>query len=154
MGFIFLLLLICLGIAFLCYIACDRDVDSALVGFIVSGIIAMLLMAVIWGDSYGNSVAMQERLVSVEQYAQTIKTYANRGVAEFKGNSGREMTDLKYNNYQTQIGEMITDLRDQINRYNTKLVGKDIMGKHWFWNWCIIPAPEGSVLLKMSDYIE
>jgi len=154
MGFILLLLLICLGISLLCYAVNDRDIGAATAGFLVPAICSMILMAFVWGNSYDNTVVMQERLNTIEQYAQTVKSYAKRGVAEFKTTGTGEITDLKYQNYQTQIGEMIVDLRDQIKYYNTRLIGKNIMSASWFWSWCIIPAPEGSVVLKMSDYVE
>lgn len=155
MGFILLLLFICLCISLLCYLVNDRDLGAGLAGFLVPGIISTILMLAIWGNSYDNTVVMQERLNTIEQYAQTVKSYAKRGVAEFKNGGGSgELTDLKYQNYQTQIGEMIVDLRNQVKFYNTRLIGKNVMSANWFWSWCIIPAPENSVVLKMSDYIE
>lgn len=153
MGFIFLLLLICSMIAYICYVS-DNSV-AAIIGFCICLVISVIIMAFVWGQSYCNSVTMQERLISLKQYTHTVEVYSRRAVAEFKHGSSNspELTDLKYQNYQNQIGEMITDLRDEINEYNTMLVSKSLMGKNWFWNWCIIPAPEGSIILNMSDYI-
>jgi len=152
MGFILFLLLICLAIGFIAFLCEGNDFTAATVGFLIPGVIGSIIMAFVWGNSYDNYVVMQERLSNINQYAQTIKSYSKLGVAEFK--AGSEITDLKYQNYQTQIGKMITDLRDQITRYNTRLIGKNVMKKSWMWNWCIIPAPEGSVILEMSDYVK
>jgi hypothetical protein len=155
MGFILFLLFICAVIGLIVFI-CESDFSSAIVGFLIPGIICSILMAFVWGNSYDNYVIMQERLSNINQYAQTIRSYAKLGVAEFKTGSanGTELTDLKYQNYQAQIGKMITDLRDQITKYNTRLIGKNVMKKSWVWNWCIVSAPEGSVILQMSDYTD
>jgi len=156
MGFIFFLLFVCSIIALICYISNYNSGNAAAVGFCICLTLSAVIMFITWADSYGSTVIMQERLTSIDQYAHTVRVYSKHGVAEFKENSAArpELTDLKYQNYQNQIGDMITDLRDQINKYNNKLVGKNLMGKNWFWNWCIIDAPEGSVILKMSNYIE
>ena len=154
MGFIFLLLFICVVIALISYWGCDGELDAGAVGFIVSAVISTLIMFIVWGDSYSGYLDMEKRVNVIEQYAQTVRTYAKRGVAEFQTTGGREITDLKYQNYQTQIGEMIIDLRDQISEYNQELIGKRIMKNSWFWSWCIVSAPEASVVLKMSNYIE
>jgi len=154
MGFILFLLVICLLIGFMVFI--HEGFSCAVVGFLIPFIVCSILMAFVWGNSYDNYVIMQERLSNIDQYAQTIKSYSKLGVAEFKTGSSNatELTDLKYQNYQAQIGKMIIDLRNQITRYNTQLIGKRVMKKSWAWSWCIIAAPEGSVILKMSDYVD
>jgi hypothetical protein len=155
MGFILFLLAICLIISFIAFI-CEYNFTAATVGFLIPLILSSIIMAFVWGNSYDNYVIMQERLSNINQYAHTIRSYAKLGVAEFRaGSSNRtELTDLKYQNYQTQIGEMITDLRKQITLYNTRLIGKNVMKKNWVWGWCIIAAPKDSVILQMSDYTD
>ncbi len=159
MGFLFLLFFISLLITCISLLLGD-DWDDRLchgaITFIVCFLVSTAIMCIVWGDSYAGYVSMQEKEVTIEQYAQTVRTYASRGVAEFKTgpSTNTEFTDLKYQNYQTQIGQMIKDLRDQIKSYNEELIGKQVMKKSWFWNWCIIAPPKGSVVLRMSDYIQ
>ena len=152
MGFILLLFSICLLVALIAFVNKANDGNCAFLGFTVSVMISIVIMLLTLWNSYGNTVTMQERLVAIEQYSHTVKVYSKHGIAEFKTSDGREITDLKYQNYQNQIGRMLVDLRDEINKYNARLVGKNVMSKNWFWSWCIVPAPKDSVILEMSDY--
>jgi hypothetical protein len=156
MGFVLLLLGVCVLISLISFFSSDHDFDSTALGFIIPLVISFVIMCIVWSDSYCDYVSMQENKVNIEQYAQTIDIYSKRGVAEFKDGefTGAEITDLKYNNYQHQLGKMIIDLRNRVRDYNEELVGKTVMKKSWFWSWCIIAPIEGSIVLNMSDYID
>lgn len=153
MGFIALLLFISLGIAYIIYLTGYKRIETTLWAFIICIIFCFVILFGILAESFSSTVKMQYKLVNIEQFSQTIKSYTEYGIVEFQNNKTGEITDLKYQNYQTQIGKMIIDLRDQITQYNAKLIGKEVMNKHWFWSVCIIPPPKDSVILNMSDYI-
>jgi len=156
MGLVISLILICVLTTALCYFnSSDRDrIGNALAGLITSFCISTALMLIIWAASYGNFLGMQRRLATVEQYGSAVEIYAEKGVAEFKrGNGGvSEFTDLKYQNYQGQIGKMIIDLRRHVKEYNENLVTKRLLKKNWFFSWCVI-MPDNGKIIKMKDYL-
>lgn len=131
----------------------EEKVTNAWAGLIITGVIATIIMVLIWSVSYNNYIGMQKKLATIEQYQQAVELYAKNGVAEFEGKLGNEMTDLKYQNYQTEIGQMIKDLRDNIVEYNETLAGKTALNNSLMWNWCIV-MPDNAKLLIMSDYLK
>lgn len=156
MGFVFLLLLIILAIIAITSLDSDskgRLINCSICG-LVSTVVALMLLAIIWGGSWSTYVGLQGRAVTIEQYRHTIEIYADKGVAEFKINSSinSEFTDLKYQNYQTKLANMITELRWQVVKYNRVLVGKRVSKANWFWSWCIVAAPDDFKVIKMEDY--
>ena len=158
MGFILLLFLIAAIIVALTIWAEDKAEKKASEGIfaaIICGIVGTIFMSIIWGASYSNHLRLLKDLATVEQYEQTVKLYAEKGVEKFRTNStySSEITDLKYQSYQVQVGRMIISLRDKIIEYNRNLVSKAVMKTSWFWSWCII-MPKGVKLLKMADYLK
>jgi hypothetical protein len=155
MGFVLLLLLICLIIAvatFFEYSSIRRGISSAIFSFVVSVTVCLFIMSVIWVFSWDSTVDMKIDLANLNSYKHTIEVYSAKAGGDFK--AGKEVTDLKYQNYQDQIGRMITDLRDKIVKYNKSLVGKTAYKENWIWSWCVFAPPEGSKQLEMSDYIK
>jgi len=135
----------------------DKDVKQANMhfGMIASGCILTLISCIILAVSYANYIELRQKLVIVEQYQETIQLYATKGVAEFHqpGASSAEMTDLKYNNYQTQIGQMIREMRDTIVEYNKSYTSKKIMKDNWMFSIYIF-LPDDLTTIKMADYTE
>jgi hypothetical protein len=157
MGFILTLILISVVIATISlFVSKGKNaVANSTTALITCLIISSVLIVFTWAISYSNMIRMQEKAVIIEQYKEAVELYAEKGVAEFKPGSGKatEFTDLKYNNYQTQVGEMIRELRDAIAKYNKMYISKKIMKNSIYWNWCII-MPEDSKLLKMGDFLK
>lgn len=124
-------------------------------GLIVSGAIISFITAMVFLVSFNSYVDLQQKLATIEQYKESIELYADKGVREFRSGSASssEFTDLKYNNYQTQIGEMIRDMRDTIVEYNQELIEKQIKKTNLFFSWYIY-LPEGMRTVKMADYIK
>lgn len=110
----------------------------------------LVFLCVISYTSYYNTVDIKERLVNISAYEHSIKAYVKKASAV---QGAGELTDLKYQSYQKQIGEMIIDLRREIVIYNSDFVGKIEYRKSWFWSWLIFPPPLGSQVLDMADYI-
>jgi hypothetical protein len=158
MGLIILFLLFCIGISYLSYWGSEKDRDrkgNAFAGFLIPFIILSIIVVIARGQSYVTYIEIKENLAVIEQYKETIELYADKGIREFKPESPytKELTDLKYNNYQTQIGQMIRDMRDTIVTYNTKLTGKQVMKEGWVFSW-LIYLPDGMKIIKMADYIK
>lgn len=167
MGFVFLLLLIAgIIVKLVHYTYTEEEMSSkdkknrkegVIIGSCICAVAFLMIMGATWGTSYDSHVTMQERLVNIDAYKHAINIYADKGVAEFKSGGVRmstELTDLKYQNYQVQLGEMIVSLRRQIVYYNEAFIGKREFGSNWFWGWCIIGPPDGYKPLRMEDYIK
>ena len=155
MGFILLLFLCCLTIGLINFMPARRTATRIKVGFTsfaISSVCCILLMCIVWLWSWDTTVDMKQNLANLSAYKHTIETYKKNAMGEFK--AGAALTDLKYQNYQQQIGQMITDLRGRIVSYNNSFVGKNAYKDNWLWSWCIFAPPEGSQLLEMSDYIK
>lgn len=157
MGFILLLLLISISIMIITYYSTSETPykkENAIWSIITCGIIStVIIITPLLGVSYFTYLEMEENIKTLEQYGTTINLYAQKGVKEFKSNHANEITDLKYQKYQEQLGKMIVDLRNQIIRYNKELTSKTIMNESWFWNWVII-MPDSDKILKMQDYVD
>lgn len=158
MGFVLVLIILSVLITWVTYSATideDKKKNEAKCSAVVCGVMGLVIMVVIWLCSYVSYVGMEQDFATIEQYESSVQLYAEKGVAEFKPGKGMpsEFTDLKYQNYQTQIGQMIVDLRNKIRWYNEALVGKQIMKRSWFWSWCII-MPDNAKVLKMKDYLK
>lgn len=153
MGFIILLLIVCVLIGLARAIIPPSDWDDFLSPFIISGLISSLIVSIVMMVSYESTISMKQRLANINAYKTTITAYVKTSKA-FELKPGSEFTDLKYQNYQKQIADLLRDLRLEVVRYNNSLVGKTEFKQSFFWNWIIFAAPEGSQILKMSDYLE
>lgn len=157
MGFILLLILLTVIISAFTYIVCDdsdRSTYAITAAFICTMIFGIIVLAT-WGASYSTHIGLKQRLVTIEQYKETINLYAEKGVAEFQspGGSSTELTDLKYNNYQNKMAYMITDLRYEIVKYNENLISKKVLKASWFWNWCVF-LDEDLKTIQMVDQMK
>lgn len=133
----------------------DKKIDNMAAGLGLSSLFVAIIIAITVGCSYGSYITLKEKLAVIEQYKETVELYAEKGVREFKPGtySPTELTDLKYNNYQTQIGQMIREMRDTIVKYNTLLTGKKILNNSFMFSW-VIYLPDEMNTIKMSDYID
>ena len=158
MGLLFLLLLISAGITYLSHAWTENNNnkrENCVAGAIISSALTAVVFIIIWAGSYVSFLEMEKNLATIEQYSSAVKLYAEKGVAEFKPGSGQpsEFTDLKYQNYQGQIGQMIKDLRYQVKEYNSDLTGKKLMKDNWFFSWCII-MPNNTKIITMQEYLK
>lgn len=155
MGLVVVLLVIILGVASATYASTrieHKKLPEARDAGIIVTILATIFMSIIWGVSYAKYINLEQDLAVIEQYRESITLYSEKGIAEFKHGT-TEFTDLKYNYYQQQIGQMIRDMRDRIIGYNETIAGKSTMASNWFWSWCII-LPEDMKPIEMSDYLK
>jgi hypothetical protein len=162
MGLILALILFILFVGFLSYVFTESSskkimIDNALSGMVIVGVICCVILTIVISASYSSHVTLKRKLVTIEQYKETINFYAKRGISEFTVKDlivpGREMTDFKYNKYQEQMGKMIIDLRDSIISYNESLTEKKVLNNSWFFSWVII-VDDNMKTIKMGDYLE
>jgi hypothetical protein len=159
MLFILICLFIILFIGFLSYIFTDTDrchspgsatakrLECMLVGFIVPTVILGFVCCFIWGASYDSYLDLHKYRASFEVRATAVSFYSEKGVAEFNVVPGKEVTDLKYNQYQNTVGELIRDLRRTIESYNQILVSL-------FWSWMIIAPDDDMQPIVMSQFLK
>lgn len=154
MGILLILITIGLVISILCY-SQEYEIVHFLISAAVSTLIIGALLAIAISDSYQSYVDMKKDYATIQNYATTIELYAKKGIQEFNGvrTSPREVTDLKYNQYQDQIGQMIASLRNTVVSYNRVLAGKKEFKKN-FWFNIFIYLPEGNEFVKMEDYVK
>ena len=62
--------------------------------------------------------------------------------------SGKEITDVKYNEYQTSLKELVVQIRNITNRYNSKLASKRVAKNSFMFNVLIIAPDEDMKPLK------
>jgi len=147
---LFILIIITIGIFQFAKAVSDHDRSNACANTIGFAIVGAVIIFVIIGVSYGNYIRMVKTLVVIEQYKTTITYYSKKGVAEFKTLPGAEFTDLKYNNYQQQLGEMTRELRDKIVEYNGLYAGKLALKGNWVFSW-LITLPDNFKLITMES---
>lgn len=151
MGLFLVYIIVISLITFLAYIAAekrDERIDHAVVGFVIPVLFFMVVSGLVVGKSYQTYIGLNRSAAVIEQYQTSIKMYAAKGIKEFE--PGIEITDLKYNNYQTQMGIMIRDLRNIIVKYNSTLAGKRILNDSVMFNWFII-LPDDMKFIKMAE---
>ena len=160
MGLIIVFVMIACGIGLLAYVVTeDRNpvtkMTNMWTGFIVPMVIFSFIICIVWAVSYSTYLGLEKKLAVIEQYKESVELYAEKGVREFSpGQSGpSEFTDLKYNNYQTQVGEMIREMRDTIILYNETLTSKRVMKDSFFFKGLIF-LPDKLKTVKMADYIK
>lgn len=165
MGFVIMLFAIVFVLATLIGLgeyATKNDKEAGLGAFVGSGLVASIVAFIVIGmfciTSYCSYLDIEKKRSYIKEYAQTIKSYTDYGVKEFKSTGPNQMptnelTDLKYNSYQAQLGEMLSDLRYQIREHNKEVTGKVLMNNSWFWNWVIF-VPDDSRLIRMEEVLQ
>jgi len=159
MGLVFIFLLIICFVGFLSWgLTTSEDktekTGNMLAGLVISTVVLSVVSAFTVGDSYSTYIDLRKNLAVIEQYKEAVELYAEKGVQEFRPGSAssNEFTDLKYNNYQTQIGEMIREMRDSIVEYNTLFTSKKVLDDSFMFSWFIY-LPDNMKAIKMADYI-
>ena len=149
MGFILLFLLFaaCIWVPIFVY-NWPHEKGICAAGFSIPNIMAAIIVLVVIATSYDSYVATRVFYDATrEQYAEAVKVYQDHAVIDM---GAATFTDMKYQGYQQQVGELIMDLRKQIVRYNTEITSKRIMDKSWFYSWLIIAPDDDMKIIKMK----
>lgn len=131
----------------------DKRVGNAITSFIISSIISIAVVGVIVAISYGSYIGLKQKNVIIHQYVESINLYSRLAVPNKSVTRSLEITDLKYQNYQESIKELVQQLRGRIVSYNYVLVGKQELNNNIILNWLIIAPDKDMKILKMEDFI-
>lgn len=149
------LLIICLIITSPIFIEDKRfGLDQVLTVSLITTIIMSVIIGGIVGSSYWGYVNLKQDKVNIEQYAETINLYSKLTVPnELKSAINNELTDFKYQNYQTGIKELVQELRRRVVKYNQILIGKREFGNNIVFNWLIIMPDKDMKTVLIKDII-
>ena len=100
-------------------------------------------------DSYLDARAYYDNVIA--QYKGAITLYEDKAVALDMEKAVKDaLTDLRFQGYQSKMGDFIMDLRKTITAYNKCVIKKGIMDKNFFYGWYIIPPDKD---MKTIDII-
>ena len=166
MGFILTLLVIASFISIIVYFDHNRDdhierqkaCSNTLWTFIICTVIAAIVCGFIYGASYANYVNMKKKEATIEQYVHTVKLYSGYGAGGFmleKMLAGGELTDLKYQNYQTEMAQILRSARNSVREYNETLIGKAQFKDSLYWGTLIyLPAHEDTTPWLLETWFQ
>lgn len=131
-----IIVLILLAIwGFTWYLAIRVD-DEWFGGVLFIGVTIFLAWLIPFWASYNTYVECRAFYDTThKQYADNIQVYKEAAMIEFKSSS---LTDLKYQNYQTEIGKDIGDLQKNIKYYNKMIISKRLYGNNPLFSWFIV----------------
>ena len=152
------LFIVCILISFLSFALTStyrkgERVGNAIAGLIVPSVISSIIVAIIIGISYTNYIGLKQYNVTIQQYANSINLYSKLTVPNKNVTQSLEITDLKYQDYQTSIKKLIQELRRRVVNYNKTLIGKRELGNNIVFSWLIIMPDKNMKTLKMEDFI-
>ena len=166
MLFILIIIGIILFVGFLSFVLADTErchtpesrtgkrLENMLVGSTITGAILGIVCCFIWGVSYNSYLDLHKYRASFELRATAVSFYSEKGVQEFNVVPGKEITDLKYNQYQNTVGELIRDLRNTVEAYNRELVSKREMKASLFWSWMIVGPDDDMQPIVLSTFLK
>ena len=156
-------MLVTLGLFFIAIIIIPAIIymdnkDKALAitsGFICVAVVSIVITLVMW-ESYGNYVTMKQHFINFEHHAETIEAYTELAVLDTKNvkTTTIEFTDLKYQNYQGGVKDLIEDLRNSCIEYNKILIGKELYGNNILFSWLIIMPDDNMKAVKISNFLD
>ena len=114
-------------------------------------LLAIIVCSIVMIVSWDSAVDQHKRIASFEQYASRLQVYTEKANVEFKSQA---ITDLKYQEYQSQLGEMITELSKIVIRYNQCQVGKKIYDDNLMFFGLISYDESLPANLRMEDYLK
>jgi len=127
---------------------CHGNNENGIAAAIIVSIILTMISALAWSGSYSTYLETRSFYSATkEQYHSAIEIYGDYAVIDM---GKAAFTDLKYQGYQENISGFITDLRNEIIKYNKTIVEKRIMGKNLFFSWFIIEPDDDMVIIKMK----
>jgi hypothetical protein len=135
-------------------LAYNYDRESLVGWAIVPNIIVAVFLIALWSVSYSNYIDMKQRLVNFDIHADTIASYEKLAKLDTtKPGIINPLTDLKYQNYQKGIKDLVKDLRNSCIIYNQTVVGKRTFGNNIIFNWLIVMPDDNMEIVKFSDFL-
>ena len=124
----------------------SRDVIPA---SIITSVILTIVLSITIGCSYTTYLDTRAQYDAViNQYKGAVTMYADYATLDMEKAT---FTDFKYQGYQENVANVITDLRKEVILYNKVLIQKRIMDKNPVFSWLII-APDKD--MKIINIVE
>ena len=126
-----------------------KDNDNMWEPFVMFSIVGLLSCG-IWNWTSYESALDQEAFYhqTIDQFRGAIELYEDKAIIKINDES---ITDFKYQGYQENISEYITDLRNKIVDYNRDLYTKNQKEKNPFLNWMNVPIKGTKTLTLIED---
>jgi len=116
---------------------------------VVCSIIMCIILAIMWGVSYGSYLDMRASYDTVvTQYRDAVTMYEDKALLNVKQAS---FTDFKYEGYQGNIASFIISLRKEVVDYNKTFIKKRAMKKNIVLNWCIVGPDKDMKLIGLKE---
>jgi hypothetical protein len=116
----------------------------------INCIVAIILIA-IWSVSYVSYVNMRQYTANFNTHADTIASYEKLAVLDTETSP---ITDLKYQNYQRSIKDLVEDLKRSCIAYNDIFASKTVLGNNIIFSWLIIMPDDDMKIVKFSDFLD
>ena len=133
------------------YTKAETAIREGLKAFSLCITISICIACVTLGISYDRYIGLKQHQANFENYAQAINEYTKKASGLEKTG---EITDLKYQSYQTSLKDLIEDFREYCTKYNKSVVGKRILGNNAIFNWLIIMPDEDMQVVQVSDFLD
>lgn len=128
-----------------------EDWDVLICWLIPGVVLGLMICGLVFLFSWDSAIDQHKRLGIIEQYVSRIKIYESRAKGNF---TTGEITDLKYNNFQEQLGEMVTELGRVVVSYNKTQIGKKLYHANpVFWG-IIVYDEDLPASITMEQYID
>jgi len=139
----------------LSYIDNDDKGDIFRWGMVSSIVVSIILCLIVW-QSYNRYTIIEKSFTNFEQYSEAIEAYTKLAILDTKNAkvNTTEFTDLKYQNYQKGIKDLIEDFRNACMEYNKVLIGKRLYGNNIIFNWLVVMPDKSRKIVKISDFLE
>lgn len=148
------LVLFFVSLGILPYLAYKYDRDCLPGWVIIPNILVAGACIITMWNSYDNYVDMKQHLTNFNIHADAITSYEKFAELDTtKPGAVNPITDLKYQNYQGGIKDLIEDLKYSCIAYNKILVGKKILGNNIIFNWLIIMPDDDMKVIEFSNFL-
>ena len=147
MGFILFLLVIAVSVvALVNYYEVRKETvrETAVICLAIGTVLTGFFMFV----SYTNYVGMVQRKATHIAYMGALNSYTEKATPSM--NSSQEITDFKYQNYQTEMARLTRDARYNAIKYNETLAGKLTLKASWLFGWLVVPPDDNAKPLTIK----
>jgi len=150
MGLILVFLIIVAVMSFTAYCVNDQEkmlwaILWAIIPTAISGVFSLVVIF----TSYGSYVDLRTSYdATVAQYRQAVTVYVDHAQINVEKAA---LTDFKYEGYQDNVADFVTNLRRKVVWYNEGIISKRIMDKNWFIGWFIIAPDKDMKVLNMIE---
>lgn len=132
-------------------LACKYDRESLIDWTVMANGAVVVILLIVWFISYDSYIGMRQYIANFNTHADTIASYEKLAVLDTKAGP---ITDLKYQNYQRSIKDLVEDLKRSCINYNKIFASKEVLGNNIIFSWLIIMPDEDMKIVKFSDFLD